>query len=178
MENLIEVWKIWFEGSSLDGITLWGISMRWWARIGLLAQYFGALTIIVEVIGPDRLNEFGKNLKTPFSIKQLWKFALDTIKWGYVYFRRVISLPWKKYLTYDQKKQELLDKTLYENPFTSIVLFVSFGMFIITVVIQWGKNFWLISVLSGFFAFLYYVLNITTSISGICHSFKFTWNVY
>ena len=41
---------------------LWGLPMLIWARIGKALQFFGALVIVVDIIGPDRLVVFGNSL--------------------------------------------------------------------------------------------------------------------
>ncbi|MEO3861354.1 hypothetical protein ABGB08_41250 [Acrocarpospora sp. B8E8] len=36
--------------------------MLWWGRIGKLAQFIGALTVVLDLIGPDRLRAWGLTL--------------------------------------------------------------------------------------------------------------------
>jgi hypothetical protein len=33
--------------------------MIWWGRAGKIAAFLGGLTVVLDVIGPDRIREFG-----------------------------------------------------------------------------------------------------------------------
>ncbi len=56
MDDLVSVWSIWAEGGKPT--TLWGVEILWWGRIGNIIQFVGALMVIAELIGPERLSEF------------------------------------------------------------------------------------------------------------------------
>jgi hypothetical protein len=65
MENLglLEAWALWGQGEALNGMSLWGIPMIWWGRAGKIAAFLGGLTVVLDVIGPDRIREFGVRVK-------------------------------------------------------------------------------------------------------------------
>jgi hypothetical protein len=65
MENLglLEAWALWGQGKALNGMSLWGIPMIWWGRAGKIAAFLGGLTVVLDVIGPDRIREFGVRVK-------------------------------------------------------------------------------------------------------------------
>ena len=60
--NLLTAWQRWLSGETLTAVNLWGLPILWWGRIGLIAQFVAALTIATEIIGPERLRAFGKQL--------------------------------------------------------------------------------------------------------------------
>jgi hypothetical protein len=52
MNDLLHAWITWFGGNTPD--TLWGIQIRWWARIGQIVQFVSATVIVFEIIGLER----------------------------------------------------------------------------------------------------------------------------
>jgi hypothetical protein len=57
MGELIEAWSRWFGGDpSLPDSYLWGLKIVWWGRLGKLFAFLGALTIVLDIIGADKLN--------------------------------------------------------------------------------------------------------------------------
>lgn len=51
----LDAWMAWWGGKTLIGTTLWGIPILWWGRIGKLMQFLGGLTVVLDLIGPERL---------------------------------------------------------------------------------------------------------------------------
>ena len=88
--TLIEAWRIWFSGDLADDILLWGISILWWERIGKLMQVVGAVTILAEIIGPQRIRELGTSLQSQNAIATLKTFLRQCFGWYGVVFRRTI----------------------------------------------------------------------------------------
>jgi hypothetical protein len=43
----------------------------WWGRIGKIVQLIAALTILAEIVGPERLRTFGKSLRAQFGVRLL-----------------------------------------------------------------------------------------------------------
>ena len=60
--SYIDVWRIWFAGKETSTYVLWGIELLWWGRVGKIVQLIAALTVIAEIIGPDKLRSFGESL--------------------------------------------------------------------------------------------------------------------
>lgn len=54
---------MWAQGKALTGMSLWGIPVIWWGRAGKVSAFLGGLTVVLDVIGPDRIREFGMRLK-------------------------------------------------------------------------------------------------------------------
>lgn len=89
--NLIEIWREWANGTSVLHMELWGVDVLWWGRIGKVLQFVGALTVILDIIGPERLLGFGESLRTasPFDgmvdrarqrWNPIWEWAKRRIK--------------------------------------------------------------------------------------------------
>lgn len=65
--GLLEAWRLWSEGKSLTDYELWGLSILWWGRAGKVIQFLGGLTILLDLLGPERLRRWGQGMaKGPF----------------------------------------------------------------------------------------------------------------
>jgi hypothetical protein len=60
--DLLEAWRLWGSGQPTADLVLWGLPILWWGRIGKLAQFAGALTVVLDLIGPARLRAWGRAL--------------------------------------------------------------------------------------------------------------------
>jgi hypothetical protein len=79
--ELLEAWKLWFDGESLIEYTLLGKSILFWGRVGKVLQFMGAMTIIVEIIGPSRLRVFGKSLRSWIHLTQIRQYLPSIYHW-------------------------------------------------------------------------------------------------
>lgn len=74
----LEAWRLWFAGQQVPGdALLWFMSLRWWARAGKIATFLGGTTVVLDIIGPERLRkvaerrneiELGLSLYTVFPV--------------------------------------------------------------------------------------------------------------
>ena len=56
----LDAWSQWFAGREVDPqLRLWFMSILWWGRVGKIAAFLGGLTVILDLIGPDRLRTWG-----------------------------------------------------------------------------------------------------------------------
>jgi hypothetical protein len=53
--DLWMAWSQWASGHTLHEQAMWGLKMLWWERIGLFLEFLGGATIIVDIVGPQRL---------------------------------------------------------------------------------------------------------------------------
>ncbi|MBF9131908.1 hypothetical protein I0C86_23515 [Plantactinospora sp. S1510] len=56
-----QAWNEWAGGASVSSMPLWGLTVIWWARIGKLLQFAAGLTVVLDLIGPQRLRAFGQS---------------------------------------------------------------------------------------------------------------------
>ncbi len=61
--SLWDAWREWAAGNDTLDLVLWGLEIRWWGRIGKMLQFAGALTVILDIVGPQRLIAFGASLR-------------------------------------------------------------------------------------------------------------------
>lgn len=55
----LEAWARWFDGdATLRDAELWGLPMLWWGRIGKFAAFLAGMTLIMDIVGPERLRQF------------------------------------------------------------------------------------------------------------------------
>jgi len=58
-----QAWADWFTGREIDPqARLWFMSVLWWGRLGKIISFLGGATIILDLIGPDRLRSLGHDL--------------------------------------------------------------------------------------------------------------------
>jgi|SRR6266853_2395283 len=65
--SIYDAWRLWWNGVPLQDYTLWGHKMLWYARGGKFLEFLGALTIVIDIVGPARIRKTGENLRQWFS---------------------------------------------------------------------------------------------------------------
>ena len=58
-----DAWTAWIDGRRSTA-TLWGVSFLWWERIGKLLMFFAGLTIVLDLVGPDPFERFGRRMSS------------------------------------------------------------------------------------------------------------------
>lgn len=79
--SVFDIFTLWYL-EKLDSTCPVGplsLSLIWWGRIGQIVQFIGALVILVEIIGPERIREFGTRLQQN-NLKKYTKRYLAAIK--------------------------------------------------------------------------------------------------
>lgn len=69
------LWGRWLSGEKVDNDRLWGRPMLWWARTGKLLQFAAGLTVVLDILGPGRLREFGARLR-----RQSWHQLAERLR--------------------------------------------------------------------------------------------------
>jgi hypothetical protein len=59
----LQAWDAWGRHKLTQDLFLWHVQLFWWGRIGKMLQLLGALTVIAELIGYKRLDEFSASLR-------------------------------------------------------------------------------------------------------------------
>lgn len=58
----LDAWRQWLDGQQPSpDLQLGFMSIRWWGRAGKIAAFFGGGTIILDLIGPDRLRAVARD---------------------------------------------------------------------------------------------------------------------
>lgn len=60
--DYFDAWARWFDGNEVKNLTMGGIQILWWARIGKLMQFAAGLVIVLDLIGPERLAAAARKL--------------------------------------------------------------------------------------------------------------------
>ena len=69
--GLLEAWSRWASGpNELRDARLWGLEIWWWGRIGILLSASGISGLVVDIIGPKKLREFGRKLKSKLPLHE------------------------------------------------------------------------------------------------------------
>ena len=91
-----ETWKLWLSDNLSADAVLWGISIFWWERIGKVMQFLGGSTIIADIIGPEKIRQFGTSLQSTNSPKTLIQFLRRCFAWYVRIFRQTIMKDYTK----------------------------------------------------------------------------------
>tara|TARA_Y100001934_G_scaffold160286_1_gene191340 strand:- start:107 stop:877 length:771 start_codon:yes stop_codon:yes gene_type:complete len=88
--TLIEAWRCW-PGDDLTRTTrLWGLELYWWARIGKVLQTFAIVTIVLELVGPERLARFARGLHGAREHTKLAALVRDTVSFQFAWVWYVV----------------------------------------------------------------------------------------
>lgn len=59
----LDAWSMWLSGQEVDPQLRMGpMTVLWWGRVGKIAAFMGGLTIILDLVGTERLREAGRRL--------------------------------------------------------------------------------------------------------------------
>lgn len=61
--SYFEAWGMWLNGRSTLGNNLFGMPMIWWARGGKIAAFVSGFTVVLDILGPDKLREFADRVR-------------------------------------------------------------------------------------------------------------------
>ena len=79
--DLFSLWSRWLHGEKVEDYQiLWGLKVLWWARIGKGMELVAALSILVDILGPQRLRAFGLSLHEHFGTTKTWHSVLNVLK--------------------------------------------------------------------------------------------------
>ena len=84
--TFFNAWHLWWQGSLTRDFNLYGLGLLWWGRIGKAVAFIGALTVVLDLIGPDRLRAWGKKVhakspliqrETRVTLKNIWRLPAE-----------------------------------------------------------------------------------------------------
>ncbi|MEV4013372.1 hypothetical protein AB0J35_22985 [Nonomuraea angiospora] len=80
----LDALQMWLSGNpALQDATLYGMSMLWWGRFGKILAFLGGMTVVLDILGPDRIREYGGRLraipKSPTNRSSVWAAALTAL---------------------------------------------------------------------------------------------------
>lgn len=85
--SIFAAWKLWLAGHLPSDVIIWGVSVFWWGRLGKIMQLIGAITIVADIIGPEKIRRFGASLHTAITRMNLIRFLEDCFEWYILIFR-------------------------------------------------------------------------------------------
>jgi hypothetical protein len=98
--SLISAWRAWWEGSPMPDLTVWGLRLLWWGRLGKMGEFLGGLTVLLDIIGSERLRAWGRNLRDrqqPARARagKLWRNA-HRLPFAFVRYMWVERMAWEE----------------------------------------------------------------------------------
>ncbi|MEU1389573.1 MULTISPECIES: hypothetical protein [unclassified Nonomuraea] len=61
--GLFQAWGMWFDNVQVNQHTLYGASILALGRIGKVVSFFAGMTVVLDIIGPDRIRQFADRFK-------------------------------------------------------------------------------------------------------------------
>jgi hypothetical protein len=61
VSGLWQAWMEWWTGRPQSQRQLWGWQIAYWGRVGLCLQFIAGLTVLLDLIGPERLRQWGES---------------------------------------------------------------------------------------------------------------------
>src|SRR5438067_2493779 len=89
--SLWQAWALWLSGDSPHEMYLWGMKILWWGRIGKVVAFVASLTILADIIGPERLRVFGNRLHTKFTLSTAKTMVVATFKWYWGFMKAFVG---------------------------------------------------------------------------------------
>lgn len=105
--SIIEAWTQWFSGHLPSDATIWGVSIFWWGRIGKIMQAIGGVTIIADIIGPEKIRSFGTSLHGAITPTTLIQFLEDCSEWYTVIFRHTFLKDYADEITVEKNSRHI-----------------------------------------------------------------------
>ncbi|MFV2198446.1 hypothetical protein [Nocardiopsis sp. LOL_012] len=70
--TLTDAWTLWWSGQQLTNHTLYGVPVLWLSRSGKLLAFLAGCTIVLDIIGSERLIAWGEQIQTNKGRRLLW----------------------------------------------------------------------------------------------------------
>lgn len=77
---------MWWSGQKLDGLAIYGVPSVWIGRLAKALAYLSATVVVVDIVGPKRIRDWGAKIRSASSIVE-WTvngFGLLTVFAGLV----------------------------------------------------------------------------------------------
>ncbi|MEK6441858.1 hypothetical protein [Pseudonocardia sp. T1-2H] len=72
-----DAWRLWFSGQEVDTqLRLGPWSILWWGRVGKIASFLAGATVVLDLIGHERLRRIGETLPKPNPARNLGYFLV------------------------------------------------------------------------------------------------------
>lgn len=94
--SYFEAWRHWFNGDNVSSYYLWTFQILWWGRIGKLVSFISAFAVIADILGAERLREFGKSLHGRFTLQMVIKAIKDSFRPVWWLFLLLFSMKGKE----------------------------------------------------------------------------------
>lgn len=88
--SIVDAWVLWLSGHLSPDLMIWGVSIFWWGRLGKIMQAIGAITIIADIIGPEKIRAFGASLQGAVTSAILINFLRNCFEWYKTVFRHTV----------------------------------------------------------------------------------------
>jgi hypothetical protein len=94
--NVFSAWGFWFAGHALAEMSMYGIRMLIWSRIGKILEFLGGAMILVDIIGREILRALGASIRefrnTHVKLAKIAHLANRHAVGGWILFLLLLSL--------------------------------------------------------------------------------------
>ncbi len=139
VDDYLRVWTLWIEGESLIGDKLWDYEILWLGRVGKIVQFVSAIVILLEIIGAERMNRFGRTLRKSIPLGKV-AATLDVIG-------RSARYTFEEFMSDDDSRESKYEDLANETPIGRVINkifwrlnFVLIAVNLLTLLIGWAFN--------------------------------------
>lgn len=91
--DYFDAWRLWADGNeALRNTELWGLPVFWWGRIGKVLAFLAGFTILLDLIGPERIREYSKNIALRLRRHDGKRFTNETIGMGGGFLGMILAI--------------------------------------------------------------------------------------
>jgi hypothetical protein len=76
-----EIWHLWCNGEATSDYVMWGYKLRWWGRFGMTLQVVTTYTLLVDIIGVEKVKIFSESLMNSFTVKKALNRYVGVFHW-------------------------------------------------------------------------------------------------
>ncbi len=123
--GIFEAWRHWRSGTLASDSTLWHVRIFWWGRIGAILQFIGGVLVVAEIVGTDRLRDFGRSLHGVLGVAAVRKLFGETVAWYGATYRAARYIFVDSWAERDRPKEKTLFAPVLWNWFFAVDLLIS-----------------------------------------------------
>jgi hypothetical protein len=116
--GLGDAWHQWLAGERVES-AVYGVKAAWWARGGKSLEFIAALSILADVLGPERLRRFGKSLHGVFSQEAARTLLVGTFRWLVLFVRSSVYT-----FAHDKRRADAAGEEAWKYTAPSLLNFV------------------------------------------------------
>jgi len=112
-DELGTAWYYWWSKRLAEDYLLWGNPIRWWARASIYTQFISVFAIIVQIIGPERIRNYGNSLKERHQNVKILEHIKWILNWPIEFYHKLKTKKENPSLSIEQNKYTAFSLRVY-----------------------------------------------------------------